>query len=497
MQRIKSFALNTIASLSNQIIIIICGFILPQLILSYYGSNVNGLVQSITQFIGLISIFDAGMGVVIEASLYKPIAENDSEEVSKILTSGQRFYYHFVILLGIYILCLVIIMPKLASEFDLVYTVTLLLSISISSFGQYCLGVTNSVLLSADQKKYINLFVSSIVTILNTIVGVILIKQGQSIQIVKLISSLIFLGRPIFLASYVKKHYAINWHSKYLEEPIKQKWNGFAQHVAFLVVGNTDVTILTIMSSFENVSIYSTYFLVINGIKTLISAITVGFDALFGNMLAQNEKEGLLITFNAFEIFVHMMVTVLFGMTAILIVPFVLIYTKGIYDTNYNQPIFAYVICFAYAIYCLRIPYLTIVKVAGHFKETQNSSIIEATINIIISIVCVLNFGLVGVAFGTLIAMAYRTLYLVFYVEKNIIFRSSKCFFKYLILDIVLLILMLISTQFFFCKSLTYLSWIILSLKIGIICCFEMIVIFVIFYRTEINIIIDKLFKRK
>ena len=158
MQRIKSFALNTIASLSNQIIIIICGFILPQLILSYYGSNVNGLVQSITQFIGLISIFDAGMGVVIEASLYKPIAENDSEEVSKILTSGQRFYYHFVILLGIYILCLVIIMPKLASEFDLVYTVTLLLSISISSFGQYCLGVTNSVLLSADQKKYINLF---------------------------------------------------------------------------------------------------------------------------------------------------------------------------------------------------------------------------------------------------------------------------------------------------------------------------------------------------
>lgn len=497
MQRIKSFALNTIASLSNQIIIIICGFILPRLILSYYGSNVNGLVQSITQFIGLISIFDAGMGVVIEASLYKPIAENDSEEVSKILTSGQRFYYHFVILLGIYILCLVIIMPKLASEFDLVYTVTLLLSISISSFGQYCLGVTNSVLLSADQKKYINLFVSSIVTILNTIVGVILIKQGQSIQIVKLISSLIFLGRPIFLASYVKKHYAINWHSKYLEEPIKQKWNGFAQHVAFLVVGNTDVTILTIMSSFENVSIYSTYFLVINGIKTLISAITVGFDALFGNMLAQNEKEGLLITFNAFEIFVHMMVTVLFGMTAILIVPFVLIYTKGIYDTNYNQPIFAYVICFAYAIYCLRIPYLTIVKVAGHFKETQNSSIIEATINIIISIVCVLNFGLVGVAFGTLIAMAYRTLYLVFYVEKNIIFRSSKYFFKYLILDIVLLILMLISTQFFFCKSLTYLSWIILSLKIGIICCFEMIVIFVIFYRTEINIIIDKLFKRK
>ena len=78
MRRSKYFVLNTLASLANQVIVVICGFILPQLILNYYGSSVNGLIQSITQFIGLVGIFDAGMGVVIEACLYKPLAEGDS-----------------------------------------------------------------------------------------------------------------------------------------------------------------------------------------------------------------------------------------------------------------------------------------------------------------------------------------------------------------------------------------------------------------------------------
>ena len=52
------------------------------------------------------------------------------------------------------------------------------------------------------------------------------------------------------------------------------------------------------------------------------------------------------------------------------------------------------------------------VYAAGHFKETQLSSIIEAVLNIVLSVLLVLKFGLVGVAIGTGTARWKRELYL-------------------------------------------------------------------------------------
>ena len=40
-----------------------------------YGSDVNGLVSSITQFLGYIALVEGGVGGVIRAALYKPLAK--------------------------------------------------------------------------------------------------------------------------------------------------------------------------------------------------------------------------------------------------------------------------------------------------------------------------------------------------------------------------------------------------------------------------------------
>lgn len=54
----KKLALNTITSVLFQITTLICGFILPRLILSTYGSETNGLVSSINQFLSMIGFLD-------------------------------------------------------------------------------------------------------------------------------------------------------------------------------------------------------------------------------------------------------------------------------------------------------------------------------------------------------------------------------------------------------------------------------------------------------
>ena len=50
----KRKALNAITSVMLQMATVVCGFVLPRMILAHYGSDVNGLVQSISQFMGYI-----------------------------------------------------------------------------------------------------------------------------------------------------------------------------------------------------------------------------------------------------------------------------------------------------------------------------------------------------------------------------------------------------------------------------------------------------------
>ena len=176
MDRRKKFIHNSFSSIIKQLVGLLSTLILPRLMLVTYGSEINGLVSSIGQFLALISIFDAGMGVVIEASLYKPLSQNDSIGISKVLASGKKFYNKLVLLLFFYVLAISIIYPSFAKEnFSFLFCFTLVWAISVNSFGQYYFGVLNGVLLTADQKGYIFNWIYTFATIANTIVSIILI----------------------------------------------------------------------------------------------------------------------------------------------------------------------------------------------------------------------------------------------------------------------------------------------------------------------------------
>ena len=47
----KKTIINTIMSLAEELVAVICAFILPRLILSNFGSAYNGLATSISQFL--------------------------------------------------------------------------------------------------------------------------------------------------------------------------------------------------------------------------------------------------------------------------------------------------------------------------------------------------------------------------------------------------------------------------------------------------------------
>lgn len=473
MTRKRKLMLNSASSLIYQAAAIICGFVLPKFFLSCYGSSVNGLISSITQFLGFISLAECGVGAVVQSTLYKPLAENDIVSVSKIVKSSDRFFKRIAYLLLGYTAVLMIVYPFITLDsFDYLFTLILIFVISISTFAQYYLGMTYKLLLAADQLGFIQYTIHTVALVLNTIACIVLMKAGASVQLVKLTTSLIFLAQPVLLSVIAKRKYNLIKDITLTEEPIKQKWNGLAQHIASVVLGSTDTMVLTLLSTLENVSIYSVYHIVVNGVKQIVVSATNGMQAMLGNMLAKNETEELNSTFDQIEWLIHTIVSVVFSVTAVLIVPFVRIYTKNITDADYIVPAFAYMITLAQAAYCLRLPYNIMVLAAGHYKQTQASAVIEALTNIIISVVLVFKLGLIGVAIGTFVAMMYRTVYLAHYLSKNILCRKIGYFLKHLAVDVIgvaaLFIIVNVFPDFFNLKSLSYVSWLVLAVKTGL-----------------------------
>ena len=80
-KRLNHLKWNSITSLVYQLTLMIGGFILPNLILKRYGSVVNGMINSITQFLGIISFLEMGVGSVVTSTLYKPLYENNKKAI--------------------------------------------------------------------------------------------------------------------------------------------------------------------------------------------------------------------------------------------------------------------------------------------------------------------------------------------------------------------------------------------------------------------------------
>ena len=484
--RKKKVFYNMWASVLFQLLSVVSGLILPRFFLSYFGSEINGLVNSITQFLSYITLLDLGVGAVFQSALYKPLAQNDEKEINNIFCAGKLFYHRIGLLIVAYIVALAVIYPYLVNDsFDYFSTLFLVIAMSISSFAQYFLGLVYQTFLTADQKHYIQSNINSVTLVINTVSSVLLIRAGCSVQIVKFVTSCIFLLRPLLMKYYVNKNYNIDYSTKPTKDAIPQKWNGFAQHLASVVLNNTDIAVLTIFSSLKNVSIYSVYYMVVSAIKQMISLVTSAVTPSLGNMYGFNEKEKLRNAFDYFEWLIHSISILLFTITSVLITPFVLVYTRGISDANYSVPVFGFLISAAFASSCLQLPYKILTQVVGHYRQTQCSSFIEAAINIIISVSLVFKFGLIGVAIGTLVAMLYRMFYLENYIRRNIFLRKRKVFIKLILVDLISVLSMIISTLWTNKIVYNYFEWFILAIAVSVCCCICMGLINLIFYNKQ------------
>lgn len=95
---------------------------------------------------------------------------------------------------------------------------------------------------------------------------------------------------------------------------------------------------------------------------------------------------------------------------------------------------------------------------------------VEAIVNIVVSLILVFNFGLVGVAIGTLVAMSIRTIELLYHSSKHILNRSIWYTFKIIpVICIEVLVCLLIFNIIPKIEITNYLTWAIQAIITAII----------------------------
>ena len=499
--RSKRAQKNIITSLFSQLVVMICGIIVPRLLIGAFGSEAYGATTSIAQFLAYITLLEGGIGGVARAALYKPLAQNDLMRISAIMGEVKRFFRVIGWIFAVYVVILAVSFQSLSdiSCMDWTSTAILVVVISISIFGQYFIGISHSVLLQAAQKTYITNVVSIGTTVINAVCTVGMIYLRCDLITVKLVSSLIFFLRPVILWLYVRRLYALHKYASVDKVPyLTQKWSGLGQHIAFFLHSNTDIAVLTILADLRTVAVYSVYNMVITHIQNLTMSFSSGMESVFGDMLARDEKKELHESFGMYESILSLISVLLFSVCVVLIIPFIRLYTAGITDTNYEQPLFALLMVLTAVSYCLRLPYHSMTIAAGHFKQTRLAAYGEAMINIGLSLILVSQFGLVGVAVATLLATWFRFIYYVIYLKKHIFYRSVMHFVRRTVVNVSVFVcncaigMAIVSYMDISNYLLWVMSGVLLSCMMGVFT----VTVNLIFFRQECCRAIGKIIKR-
>lgn len=481
--RTKKALLNSGTSLLLQVVTVICGFILPRMILLRFGSTVNGAISSITQFLGYITMLEAGVGGVTKAALYKPMADNNYEKISAIANATSSFFRKLAaIFLGYAIVIACTYKYIAASELDWLFSFSLVLIISVSTFAQYVFGITNMIVLQADQKTYITNSINIITVILNAVLSAILLQLGANIHIVKLVSTAVYVLRPLFLHYYCSKSYRIDKKIPKDNAAIEQRWNGLGHHIAFFVYSNTDIMVITLFLGLKWVSVYSVYAMILFGIKHIINAMSGGSEAALGNMIAKGEQKLLKQNFSIIETLTSIITVSLFATTGILLIDFIRIYTQDITDINYIVQSFGILFVISEAINCIKQPYYNLIAAAGHYRQTRTGAFIEAGLNIVLSIIFVQFIGIQGVIIATILASFYRMLDYIFYLKKHVLQRNLNVFiWKQVTNVLTALAIILVCSLIPFKQVHNYFEWAwkavqVLLISVGITGCFNLAV---------------------
>lgn len=424
MNRTQKFLRNSFSSILLQIVTMIVGFITPRIMLGTYGSEINGLVSSVAQFISYFNLVEAGLSNAATYALYKPLAENNHKAINGVVSAAKKFYnqtgYIFVsLVLGLSIIYPLYIKTNVLSPIGVGMLVLIL---GTSGTLEFFTLSKYRVLLTADQKTYVISYASIIATLLNVIIIATLAHFKANIVVVRFCALFSVFLRSAILMIYCKKKYKfIDYSVEPNVKSLNKRWDAlYLQVLGIIQNGAPGVIITLILKDLKMVSIYSVFNMVIVGINGVLSVFTSGLAASFGEVIAKGEHKTLQKSYKEFEFIYYILITIIYTVALITIMPFINIYTKNVSDTNYNIPVFGWLFVLNGLLFNIKTPQGMLVISAGMYKETRWRSTIQGVIIVFAGTILAFYYGIYGVILGSILSNVYRDIDLLIFIPKKL-----------------------------------------------------------------------------
>lgn len=498
MNRTQKFALNSSTTAIYQIVAMVLGFITPSLMIKTYGSEINGLVSSINQFISYISLVEAGLSGAAVYSLYKPLANNDHKGINSIVSAAKNYYIKagYIFSSAALVLAVFYAAFKRTDFLSPVMVFVLVLLLSVNGCVDFFVLARFRVILTADQRTYVISMLSTVQIIVKAIIIIVCCTLNLDVIILYILALLPIVIKIIVLFLYTKKHYSyLDFTAEPNVEALGRRYDVIYQQVLGTVQLGAPTVLATFFLDLVTVSIYSVYNMVLNGINGVLSIFISGLPAGFGELIAKNETENLKKTTSQFEVAYYYILSVVYGLTMVLLLPFISIYTKSFDDAaHYFIPSLAFLIVANGICYSIKMPQSMLMISAGMYKEQRWRSTIQAAV--IIGGGCLLApfLGINGIIIASICSNVYRTIDLLIYVPRHITGNSIPRTARRMIMVFVDIVIIYLPRLFIKYTPSNYFAW------IGFALCFAVYAVAVTtftafaFDRAEFKALIKRAF---
>lgn len=496
--RTQKSIVNILVGVLLQLTVMLCGFLVKNIFIEVYGSTVNGLVGAVDQIISSLAIVEGGISAASVAMLYAPLQDRSYKKIEDILDSSRKFFIKSGFIYLLLVTLIIIFYPYLVAQ-QVPITEVRLLIIVLSAGGviEFFLFSKYKVLLIADQKIYILDMLQAVSQIVSTVVILFLIQNNVHYLIVRSMGAVVIAARLLMVYLYFRKTYPqLKFGRSKQKVDLPQRWGVLYHQISSVVLYNTDLFLITVFmgaGSLVEVSIYGVYNLIALSVINIISSITSGVQASFGDLLVSKDDTKIKNVFRKFELITFYIISIIYICFTVLLGPFIQVYTASFTDANYIN--FGFVVLFSIIVVCqgIRIPTVTVVAAAGHYKQTQFRALAEATINIVVSIALIPIFKVYGILLGTITAYLYRNTDLLLYVNKYLIKGILTPTLKRMIMFITTIVVTSASLLYLMKDIViySYFQWIGLGIGVFIVAVIVITTVTYIIHKEDVKEIIS------
>jgi len=420
---------NVSVMLLTQFITFVLAFISRTVFIKTLGAEYLGLNGLFFNVLNALSIAEMGLGTAISYALYKPIAENNIEQIKSLLAFYRKCYFSvgaFVIITGFILVPFLPYLIKGEIRVPLNIAYIYLCFLANSSIGYFF--AHKRVIIDDTQNKYLT----------NTIdfAGKILVSVVQIFILLKFQNYMFFLYAQVFgtVLVSIAIHFSANKKFPYIKEKYnvlsfeaKKKIKSsvsilFFHKLGSIIVLGSDSILISAFVGLTELGLYSNYTLIITTIAIFVNLFIAGTDASIGNAIATLKKDEL---YNVFKR-ISFLIFCISGFSAVcllnLINPFIELWIGDFFVLPYSVVV-AMSMNFFFA--QNRAVVLTFKYDAGIFRPDMYKPLIEIVFNLGLSIILAIHYGVLGVVIGTLVNIILICIGTEAYIVHKHLFKCS------------------------------------------------------------------------